>query len=100
MADEPGGTPGRTGFWPDWLTPRRLWAFIASVIRLERSVARLEQENRELRAELTEVRKSVTEHDAQLRLLTAFVRDSLNNRLEARIEKLAAELLADRNKKS
>ncbi len=100
MVNEPGSTPGSKGFWPDWLTPRRIWEFVASVVRLERSVARLEQENVALRAELAAVKNAVTEHEAQLRLLATFVRDSLNNRLEAKIEKLATEWLAEKTKKS
>lgn len=100
MADEPGGkAPGEKGFWPDWLTPRRVWEFLSNVARLERQVQRLEGENLELQRELAEVRKALTDHDAQLRLLTTFVRDSLSNRLEAKIEKLAAQVLENNKKK-
>jgi len=93
MADAPGSSPGK-GFWPEWLTPRRAWEFVSNVARLERSVLQLQEENRQLRAELSAIRESVVEHDAQLRLLTTFVRDSLSNRLEARIDRLAADILA------
>jgi predicted RNase H-like nuclease (RuvC/YqgF family) len=97
VANEPSA-PGGKGFWPDWLTPRRAWEFISNVARLERQVQRLEAENRELRSELAEMRNLLTEHEAQLRLLTTFVRDSLTTRLEARIEKLASELVEARKK--
>ena len=99
MANEPSA-PGGKGFWPDWLTPRRAWEFLSNVARLERQVQRLEAENRELRSESAEIRRILTEHEAQLRLLTTFVRDSLTTRLEARIEKLAAEIVEAKNKKS
>lgn len=95
MAGRPGSpAPGGKGFWPDWLTARRVWEFLSNLARLERKVQQLEAENRELRVEMTQLRHLLTEHDAQLRLLTAFVRDSLSSRLEDRIEKLAADILA------
>lgn len=96
MADLPGSQPGGKGFWPDWLTPRRAWELARSIVGLQQTVERLERENRALREDVAELRKSLTEHDAQLKLLTTFVRDSLSNRLEARIEKLAAEILTRR----
>ena len=99
MPNEPGApAPGGKGFWPDWLTPRRVWEFLSNVARLERKVQQLEGENREFRTELAELRRLLTEHDAQLRLLTSFVRDSLSNRLEDKIEKLATKLLAEKKK--
>jgi predicted RNase H-like nuclease (RuvC/YqgF family) len=91
VADKPGPS-GPKGFWPDWVTPRRAWEFARNIIRLERNVASLQDDNQTLRSEIAKLHKSVTEHDAQLRLLTAFVRDSLSNRLEARIEQLAREI--------
>ena len=99
MANEAGDPPGGKGFWPDWITPRRIWEFVTNVARLERSVQHLETENVTLRSEVARLHEVVTAHEAQLRLLTTFVRDSLSNRLEARIEKLAADLLADREKR-
>ena len=67
MAGEPGvPAPGGKGFWPDWLTPRRVWEFLSNVARLERQVQRLEAENREIRAESTQLRRLLTEHEAQL----------------------------------
>lgn len=94
MADGTGASPGDKGFWPDWLTPRRAWELARKVVSLQRTVDQVERENRELREEVSDLRRSVIEHDAQLKLLTTFVRDSLSNRLEAKIEKLAADLLS------
>jgi uncharacterized coiled-coil protein SlyX len=98
MADLPTGSPGSKGFWPDWLTPRRAWDFTRNVINLERTVATLREDNRKLSDEMIEIQKTPADHDAQLRLLTDFVRDSLSSRLEAKLDRLAAELLANKNK--
>ena len=98
MVVDSGGSPGRN-FWTRWITPSRLWEFAKTVAGLTRSVNGLEEDNRDLRARVSKLELQAAEHDAQLRLLTSFVRDSLSGRLEAKIEKLAAELLADKNKK-
>jgi hypothetical protein len=42
------------------------------------------------------MQQQLIEQNAQLVLLTTFVRDSVSNRLEAKIERLAAEILADK----
>ena len=54
--------------------------------------------NLKFRARVQKLELQVAEHNAQLRLLTGFVRDSLSTRLEAKIDQLAAELLANKNK--
>ena len=97
MEDEPGIVPGRR-FWTMWLTPHRLWEFGKTVAGLVHSVDELGNDNRVMRARVHKLELQAAEHDAQLRLLTGFVRDSLSNRLEGKIDKLAAELLANKNK--
>lgn len=46
------------------------------------------------------MQEQLIEQNAQLVLLTTFVRDSVSNRLEAKIERLAAELIAEKDKKT
>jgi ribosomal protein S3AE len=93
MAEKPSESGS---FWPDWLTPRRAWEFIKNVATLEQSVTELRVENREIRSEIARMQQQLIEQNAQLVLLTTFVRDSVSNRLEAKIERLAAEILADK----
>jgi hypothetical protein len=96
MVDDPVGK----GFWPDWMTPRRAWEFIKNVATLEQSVDALKADNRQIRLELAKAQQQLLEQNAQLALLSTFVRESLSNRLDAKIERLSAELIAEKSKKT
>ncbi|WP_421725448.1 hypothetical protein [Bauldia sp.] len=94
MAETPD--PERSGgFWPEWLTPRRAFDFARNVVKLEQSVQRLREDNRDLRVQLLRLQSQLSEHNGQLRTLTAFVREAMDDKIEIRAEKAVRRILAE-----
>jgi hypothetical protein len=103
MADDEQPRPEETplvkpgsGFWPDWLTPRRVPEFARNVIVLEQSVKRLQEENRDLHQRMDRLQTQMTQHNAQLTLLVDFVKESIFESIDARTEVAVRKLLSRR----
>jgi hypothetical protein len=94
-AEEPG-----TGFWPDWLTPRRAAEFIRNVIHLESSVKQIQEDNRELRSNIVQLQKQLTEQNAKLLVLVDFVKQTLVERIDTRAELTVRRILDRRSDES
>jgi hypothetical protein len=72
---------------------RRVGEFLRNILEIERSIRGLRSENAELRARVDELQRMVDEHHGQLKLLSDFVKTSLDDRVERRAEDAAMRTL-------
>lgn len=94
MADKSGaGEEERHGGSDQSVSWRRIGEFVRNLLEIERSVRSLTAENRALRSKVDELQRMVDEHNGQLKLLSDFVRSSLDERVERRAEEAALRTL-------
>lgn len=89
----PQGPDPQGGFWPDWLTPKRAVEFVRNVVVLEASVKRLQQENRDIRLQMAKMSEQLAEQNGQLQLLVGFVKGSIDEKIELRVERAVFDVL-------
>jgi hypothetical protein len=79
--DQPPQQPSGSDDSFSW---RRIAEFIRNILEVERSIRSLRSENAELRAKVDELQRMVDDHNGQLKLISNFVKTSLDERVERR----------------
>lgn len=93
MGEDEPNPADEAGFWPKWLTPRRIAEFAGNVWRMEKAVDALKEEQRELRAEVDAFQLQMAVQARQLEVLSTFIQTSLNDRIDMKAENAALKAL-------